>query len=130
MISSADAAAKQSIVRSRLRSRKLKVSFHHNEMSYLEGIFSRGDRRLSAVLEHAFRAGCRFDGWQEHLKMDLWQQAFTQCGIDPHQYLRARGVEEILPWGFIDVGISKEYFVEEYRKLIAIGPLSTDHGPL
>jgi radical SAM family uncharacterized protein len=117
MISSVESAAKQSLVRSRLKSRKLKVSFHQNDMSYLEGIFSRGDRRLAAVIERAFRAGCRFDGWQEQFKPGLWRQAFEQCGIEPQRYLRARPLDEILPWDFIDVGIPKEYFVEEYKKL-------------
>ncbi|MDX2495097.1 MAG: TIGR03936 family radical SAM-associated protein, partial [Desulfuromusa sp.] len=81
--------------------------------------FARGDRRLSAVLERAVELGCRFDGWRECFDFSLWQQAFSDCDIDPSWYLRQRDEDEILPWEHIDCGVPKKFFLSERHKAIA-----------
>jgi radical SAM-linked protein len=86
-------------------------------MSYLEGIFARGDRRLAGVIEKAYRQGCRFDGWSEHLDYDRWNRALR--GIDTGWYVeRRRPFDEILPWDHIDCGIKKGYLRDECGKAL------------
>ena len=85
-------------------------------MSFLEGIFSRGDERIGALLETAFRKGCRFDGWSEILRFDLWQEAIAETGINPEDFTREREINEILPWDNIDCGVSREFLLEEKQK--------------
>jgi hypothetical protein len=108
---------KQGYLRARIKNRNLKISFHNGSMSFLEGVFSRGDRKLSRVIASAFKKGCCFDGWDEHFKFGLWQEAFQECNIEPGDYLRERPVEELLPWDFLDIGISKDQLLEENRKI-------------
>ncbi len=111
---------KQEYLRSRIKNRNLKISFHNRQMSFLEGVFSRGDRRLSGVIVSAFKKGCRFDGWDEYFKFQLWEEAFRETAIAFEDYLRERSIEEKLPWDFLDVGISKEILANEYRKIGAV----------
>lgn len=93
---------------------------HDVEMSWMEGIFSRGDRRLGAVVRRAFEKGCRLDGWSEYFKLDAWRLAFTECGVDPDEYaLRRRGIDETLPWDHLDIGISKKYLKRELKDAMA-----------
>lgn len=101
------------------RQKKIKVNFHNLKMSYLEGIFSRGDRKLGEVILLAFLSGCRFDAWEEHLKFEQWEAAFKKAGVDPGFYLRQKSPDEILPWDFLDIGVPKEALVEEFEKTIA-----------
>ncbi|PLX87567.1 MAG: B12-binding domain-containing radical SAM protein [Desulfuromonas sp.] len=101
-----------------LKKRKLRFKYHEAELSFLEGVFARGDRRLGAVLEEAVALGCRFDGWREHFNFELWQQAFTNCDIDPDWYLRERDEDEILPWDHIDCGLPKSYFQQERQQAL------------
>jgi len=82
----------------------------------MEGVFARGDRRLGAVLARAQQLGCRFDGWRDHFRFELWQQAFADCNLDPAWYLRERGEEELLPWAHIDCGIPAPFFRSERRR--------------
>lgn len=111
---------KQDYLRSKAKSSKLKLTFHNRYMSMLEGVLSRGDRRLSEVILCAFRNGARFDGWQNHFRFGVWQDAFQQSGIDPGFYLQTKPPEEIFPWDVLDVGISKETLRAEHDKLIAM----------
>lgn len=99
---------KQAYLRNKVRSPKIKVHFHNSRMSFLEGVFSRGDRRLSAVILAAFRKGARFDGWDDHFIFERWEEAFRECGLDPNFYLRQKDKNETLPWDLLDVGINKE----------------------
>lgn len=97
---------KQALIKSRLKAegRKAKgieVKWHQAEASFLEGVFSRGDRQLSKVIEKAWELGARLDAWSEHFKLDLWLKAFAECGIDPHEYLKERSAEGPLPWSYI-----------------------------
>ena len=107
---------KQRLLRDGLRQKKLRFKYHGAESSFLEGVFARGDRRLSAVLERAVELGCRFDGWWECFDFSLWQQAFADCNIDPSWYLRQRDEDEILPWEHIDCGVPKKFFLNERHK--------------
>ncbi len=94
--------------------------------SYLEGVFSRGDRRLSHLLEKAHALGCRFDGWSDHFDFERWQSAMTQSGVDPAFYTtRRRNLDEPLPWEHIDSGVSKAYLGDELTRALA-GDLTPD----
>ena len=110
---------KQGFLKKQNRYKRIKLSFHHPEMSFLEGVIARGDRRLSQVIEGAFIKGARFDGWENYFVFTKWQEAFFEAGIDPKVYLKQRSKDELLPWDFIDPGISKEDLFEEYNKTIA-----------
>ena len=86
-------------------------------MSYLEGVFSRGDRRLSRVIERAWRKGARFDGWDDRLEMAAWTEAFAEEGLDPDWYaLRGRALEEILPWVAVGDTVSDAFLKRELRR--------------
>ncbi len=108
---------KQNYLISCVKTRKVSVSRHVPWTSFLEGIFTRGDRRLADVIETAWRKGCRFDGWEEHLDRDKWMQSFEECGIDPYFYTaRRREYDEIMPWDHMDYGVTKSFLVRENQK--------------
>ncbi|MFH1258419.1 MAG: TIGR03960 family B12-binding radical SAM protein [Elusimicrobiota bacterium] len=91
------------------------VKFHRVEQAYIEGVLARGDRRLSPVIEKAWRLGCKFDQWQEFFNFSLWEQAFNEEGVDPGFYLhRERTGEEIFPWQVLESGVSNEFLWKEY----------------
>ena len=110
---------RQRLLREGLRQKKLRFKYHEAELSFLEGVFARGDRRLGQVIEAATDSGCRFDGWREHFDFGRWQQAFTACQLDPEWYLRRRDEDEILPWDHIDCGLPKDFFRAERHKALA-----------
>ncbi|OHB30393.1 MAG: B12-binding domain-containing radical SAM protein [Desulfuromonadaceae bacterium GWC2_58_13] len=110
---------KQNVLRDGLRRKKLRLKWHTAQLSFMEGVFARGDRRLGAVLERAVDLGCRFDGWHEHFSFDHWLAAFAACGLDPAWYLRTRDEQETLPWDHIDCGIPKAFFAAERRRAIS-----------
>jgi radical SAM family uncharacterized protein/radical SAM-linked protein len=116
---------RQRLLREGLQTKKLRLKWHEAKLSFLEGVFARGDRRLGAVLEKAVDLGCRFDGWRDHFDFDRWQQAFAAAGLDPAWYLRARSEDEILPWDHIDCGSPKEFFLRE-RRLALSGSYTPD----
>ena len=108
---------KQNLLKDSIKSKRIRYSWHDNKTSYLEGVFSRGDRRLSKVIIKAVEKGCKFDGWDEHFKFDVWLEAFKECGIDPDFYnLRERSYDEVLPWDHIDIGVTKNFFIRENEK--------------
>ncbi|MBI5237165.1 MAG: TIGR03960 family B12-binding radical SAM protein [Deltaproteobacteria bacterium] len=112
---------RQSFLRNRLASLKLVFKWHDPKMSILEGVFSRGDRRLSTVLMKAFEKGCRFDGWSDQFRFELWQEAFNDSGIDPAFYtLRKRPFEEVFPWDHLNPGVTKEFLIREYQNALAL----------
>jgi len=94
------------------------VSYHDPRMSLLEGVFSRGDRKLLNLIVKAHELGALFDEWSEMFRFDLWEKAFDETGIDPKDYLREIDPSEDLPWDHIDMGVTKEFLKEEYRKAI------------
>ncbi len=107
-----------------LKGKKLRLKRHDAHLSFLEGVFARGDRRLGKVLEKAVEGGCRFDGWTEHFNFERWMEAFQACRVDPHWYLRKREESETLPWDHIDSGIEKSFFLEEKKKAGLEAPTS------
>jgi radical SAM family uncharacterized protein len=111
---------KQAYLRGRCKNKRLKINFHNIEMGFLEGVFSRGDRRLGAVIACAHKKGARFDAWPSSFSFSRWQEAFSEAGIDPQEYLEERNISDTLPWDFINIGIKKEYLIEEFNKSIVI----------
>lgn len=108
---------KQKILISSLNSGKVHVSYSDYSESSLEAVFARGDRKLCRVIETAFRKGCTFDSWSEHYKPEIWKEAFDECNIDPMFYSeRQRSFDEILPWDFIDIGVTKAFLIKENEK--------------
>jgi len=115
---------KQNRIASRVR-RGVRFKHHECETTFLEGVFSRGDRRLSAVVERAFRLGARFDGWAEHFKLDVWQQAFREEGIDPERYAYGDWpTDRRLPWDVLDSQVNKKWLALELKRALAEGTLS------
>ncbi|MEW6101446.1 MAG: TIGR03960 family B12-binding radical SAM protein [Candidatus Omnitrophota bacterium] len=111
---------KQDYLKEKSKNNRLKLSFHDRYMSFVEGVLSRGDRRLSEVIYRAFLRGARFDAWMSHFSFEKWVGAFKETGIDPEFYLRKKSQEEALPWDFISVGIDKNNLKAEYNKVLAI----------
>lgn len=108
---------KQSFLKERMRARGLSVSFHDVWASHLEAAFARGDRHLAPVIERAVALGCRFDGWSDQFRPDLWQRAFTDMGLDSSMWANAEyGFDDSLPWDHIDMGVSREFLVREARR--------------
>lgn len=100
-----------------LNRKSLKYNWHEAHVSVLEGIFARGDRKLSAVIESAYKKGSIFDAWSDFYSDEIWQEAFSECNIDPDFYVhRERSYEEILPWDFISIGVSKRFLIEENER--------------
>ncbi|GAB6088054.1 TIGR03960 family B12-binding radical SAM protein [Alkaliphilus crotonatoxidans] len=101
----------------KLKRKNITFNYHDSKTSMLEGVFARGDRRLSKVLAQALEAGCKFDGWGEHFSFTRWMEVFESCGIDPAFYAnRRRAFDEILPWDHIDVGVTKSFLIRENDK--------------
>ncbi|SHH35265.1 radical SAM family uncharacterized protein [Caloranaerobacter azorensis DSM 13643] len=108
---------KQRFLANNIRDKKITYNFHDSELSFLEAVFARGDRRLSKALIRAWQKGCKFDGWADHFNYEKWMETFRETGIDPSFYAnRHREYDEILPWDFIDVGVSKKYLINENEK--------------
>ncbi len=100
-----------------LRVKGVTFNWHAPQLSFLEACFARGDRRLGRVLKRAFERGCVLDGWSECFRFEEWMKAFEDCGLDPAFYAnRERGRDEILPWDFLDVGVTKQYLWHEKEK--------------
>ena len=97
---------------------------HDCDTSWLEGVFARGDRALAPVLERAYRAGARFDSWEDQKKMDVWEEAFRAEGVDPAEYLGTIPVTARLPWDHIDVGLEEGFLLREYRKALEEPPVA------
>jgi radical SAM family uncharacterized protein len=108
--------AKQDLLRREVRGRGLKLSWTDPQRTMLEAWLSRGDRRMGAVIHHAWQRGAKFDAWQEHFDHRAWMQAFGDAGLDPAFYTsRQRSLDEILPWDHIDAGVTKKMLVEDYQ---------------
>ena len=104
-------------LRRRCRLRSVRIKQHDIECSLLEGVLTRGDRRVSAALEEAWRRGCRLDGWRECFKSDVWWQTFADLGIDPAFYSqRNRPIDEVLPWDHVNVKKGREYLEKEQNR--------------
>lgn len=98
-------------------SKSIEYNYHTPDISRLEAVTARGDRRLGAVIEKAMENGAKMDGWDEYFNYQAWLDAFDACGIDPNFYtVRGYGEEEILPWDTIDVGVTKKFLLHERRQ--------------
>jgi radical SAM family uncharacterized protein/radical SAM-linked protein len=114
-----EVARKQQILREGARGHKaVKLKTHDANASVLEGIFARGDRVLADVLERAWRCGARFDSWDDKIKFDVWEEAFTFHRIDRSRYLGTLPIHAALPWSHIDVGLEDGFLAREYRKAL------------
>lgn len=116
-----DIKAKHDYLRGRVKNKKLKLALHDPHMSILEGVFSRGDRRLSGVIKSAFKRGARFDSWQNQFNFERWLAAFADNDIDYGFYLRERLRDEILPWDCLDAGVTKSELLGELDLALSAG---------
>jgi len=112
--------AKRKILSSKLKeqlnNKSIKYNWHDAELTMLEGVFARGDRKLCALIYEAYKNGCLFDSWSEYFKNDVWMQAFKTLSLDMDFYNnRERQKDEILPWDFIDAGVTKAFLWREYE---------------
>ncbi len=100
-----------------LNQKSIKYNWHEADVSVLEGVFARGDRRIAQVILEAYRRGCLFDSWSEYFKNDVWLQCFEDCGVDIGFYTtRERADDEIFPWDFIDCGVTRQFLLREWKK--------------
>ena len=106
-------------VKNQLNHKSMKYNWHEADVTVLEGILARGDRRLGQVIKAAYEKGCIFDAWSDFFDNEKWIEAFLETGIDPDFYtLRERPLDEILPWDFIDAGVTKEFLKREYENAL------------
>ena len=111
---------RQRYLRDMVKHKRVTCNYHDSQVSYIEAVFAKGDRRLGQVLYLAWEKGCKFDGWSEYFDMDWWLEAFEECGIDPEFYAyRHIGYEELLPWQHLNPGVRQSYLVSEHKKALA-----------
>ena len=120
MLNREDYIARANIVnhemKAQLNHKSLKYNWHEADVTILEGVFARGDRRVGKALLEAYKLGCLYDSWGEHFNYELWMQAFENTGVDIDFYnLRERDLDEILPWDFINIGVSKSFLKREWK---------------
>ena len=97
--------------------KSIKYNWHEADVTVLEGILARGDRKVAKAIRSAYEKGCLFDSWGEYFHNDLWMEAFSQTGVDPDFYtVRERSEEEVFPWDFIDIGVTKKFLLREWKK--------------
>ncbi|MBQ2697143.1 MAG: TIGR03960 family B12-binding radical SAM protein, partial [Clostridia bacterium] len=121
---------KIALLRDKIRSRKIVFNYHDRKASYFEAVLARGDRRVGASILRAFELGAKFDGWESHFSLDLWLKAFAETGVDPDFYAtRPKERDEILPWDFIDCGVSKAFLWRENERaaMAAVTPNCREH---
>ncbi len=108
---------KQQLLLETCTTKKITFRFHDTELTFLEGVFARGDRKLCDVIEAAYKNGCTFDSWDDKINLEGWDKAFKDCGIDTEFYTnRSRSYDEILPWDHINSGITKAFLIKENEK--------------
>lgn len=100
-----------------LNQKSIKYNWHEADVSVLEGVFARGDRRIANVILEAYKKGCLFDSWSEYFHNDVWMECFDDCGLDIGFYtVRERSGDEIFPWDFIDCGVTRQFLLREWKK--------------
>ncbi|MDW7673896.1 MAG: B12-binding domain-containing radical SAM protein, partial [Bacillota bacterium] len=116
---------KQEYLKGKLRNRQISFNYHEANLSFVEAVFAKGDRKVAEALRLAHQKGCRFDGWAEYFSFEIWMKAFEEAGIDPKDYANAKlAIDDSLPWDHIQAGLKKEFLAEEYQK--AIAEINTD----
>ncbi len=104
-------------IRAQLNQKSIKYNWHEPDVTTLEGFLARGDRRASEVILKVYEKGALYDAWSESFRYDIWKEAFAETGIDIEFYtLRERSTDEILPWDFIDAGVTKEFLIREWKQ--------------
>lgn len=100
-----------------LNQKSIKYNWHEADVSVLEGVFARGDRKVARAIMEAYRRGCMFDSWSEYFHNDVWLSCFEDCGLDIDFYTtRERADDEIFPWDFLDCGVTREFLLREWKK--------------
>ncbi|MBR4278875.1 MAG: B12-binding domain-containing radical SAM protein, partial [Clostridia bacterium] len=108
---------KQQLLKSEIKTKKISYKYHDARVSRIEAVFARGDRKLCKAMLEAYNREMMLDGWDEYFSYDKWIDLFNDCGIDPAFYAnREYSVDEILPWDFIDIGVTKKFMKNEYEK--------------
>ena len=108
---------KQKYLGNRIKDKRINYNYHESELSFLEAVFAKGDRRLGAVLWEAWHLGCRFDGWSEHFRYDLWRKAFANTEVVPEEVAnKPLTYQDALPWDHLHTGVKKEYLWQEREK--------------
>ena len=104
---------------SQLNQKRIKYNWHEADVSILEGVFARGDRKVGQVILKAYEKGCVYDAWSEYYKNDIWMDTFQECGLSVDFYTtRERPLDEIFPWDFIDAGVTKSFLKHEWEKAL------------
>jgi radical SAM family uncharacterized protein len=107
-------------VKAQLNRKSIRYNWHEADVTVIEGILARGDRKLSSVIQKVYEDGGIFDAWSEYFDYDRWMNAFSTCGIDPDFYtLRERSLDEVFPWDFIDTGVSKAFLKREWENALS-----------
>lgn len=102
--------------REQLNKKSMKYNYHEADVTVLEGVMARGDRKVAQVIKKAYEKGAIYDSWSDYFKDDIWQEAFKECSVDIEFYtLRQRSLEELFPWDFIDCGVNKEFLIREWK---------------
>jgi radical SAM family uncharacterized protein/radical SAM-linked protein len=112
-VSTAELNRRLGVLREAARGKPLTLKYRDAETSLLEGVFTRGDRRLGAAVEEAYRRGCRFDAWTEHLRFETWMEVFLDLGLDPERYLTERSTSLDQPWDVVQSPVTKKFLVRE-----------------
>lgn len=114
------AYATRKAISEQLNQRSIKYNWHEADVSVIEGVLARGDRRIADVLLNVYRRGCFFDAWSEYYHHEEWLAAFEECGLSIDFYtLRERGMDELFPWDFIDCGVTKDFLKREWERAMA-----------
>ncbi|MCF0133551.1 MAG: TIGR03960 family B12-binding radical SAM protein, partial [Blautia sp.] len=104
-------------IRQQLNQRSIKYSWHEPDVTVLEGFLARGDRRAARVIRKAYELGALYDAWSESFDYEIWKKAFQETGVSMDFYtLRERATDEILPWDFIDAGVTKAFLIREWEQ--------------
>lgn len=114
-----EAQARLETIRSRLTRRNARAKWENPEASLVQAVLARGDERLGEVIEQVYRQGGIFQEWTEHFSFSLWQEAFATAGVEPADYLKERDPAAPLPWDFVDVGVTREFLADEFRRALA-----------
>ncbi len=117
-----DAHTVRDEIRQMKNQKRIHYKWHEPNGTELEGVLARGDRRVAAVIEEAYRLGAEYDAWTDFFRYEIWQEAYRNTGVSPDFYTtRERAEDEILPWDYIDIGITKEFFLREWRRAVREG---------
>ena len=111
---------KQAVIRRMTQKTRIQFKWHHINISLLDGIFSRGDRRLNQTVELAYQKGCRFDGWSDCQHYPLWEESFTESNVDPNSYRGEFPLDATLPWDHLSVKVAKKFLKKEWDKALAM----------